>query len=109
MIERIDAERCTACNICVEVCPTRVFDAVSRTPPAIARQSDCQSCFMCELYCPVDALYVAPQTTPLTASEREQLPPPAQWGGYRRSVGWHQRDASTAGSDLSYHLLGTAR
>lgn len=109
MIEQISADRCTACNICVEVCPTRVFDAVSDAPPTIARQTDCQSCFMCELYCPVDALYVAPQTQPLSTSEREQLPAPTLWGSYRRSVGWHQRDASTAGGDLSYRLLGTVR
>ena len=60
MIEIVSAERCTACNICVRVCPTNVFDMVNDEPPRIARQDDCQTCFMCELYCPEDALFVAP-------------------------------------------------
>ena len=51
MIELISAERCTACNICVSACPTNVFEAVPGGLPRIARQDDCQTCFMCELYC----------------------------------------------------------
>ena len=51
MIEVIDAERCTSCDICVNVCPTNVFDKTDGIP-VIARQSDCQTCFLCELYCP---------------------------------------------------------
>jgi len=33
----------------------------------IARQNDCQSCFLCEIYCPTDALYVAPDAKGPTA------------------------------------------
>ena len=51
MIEIIDPERCTACNICVTACPTNVFDKTEGLP-VIARQADCQTCFLCELYCP---------------------------------------------------------
>ncbi|KRD26545.1 4Fe-4S ferredoxin [Acidovorax sp. Root275] len=122
MIELIDAARCTGCNICVAVCPTRVFDAAPAASgtdaaglPAIARQADCQTCFMCELYCPVDALYVAPQTVPLAtlAEAQADVSPAAQpaaplWGSYRRAVGWDVRDGSTARLDQSYHLLGAA-
>jgi NAD-dependent dihydropyrimidine dehydrogenase PreA subunit len=50
-IEIIDAERCTSCDICVNVCPTNVFDKTDGIP-VIARQNDCQTCFLCELYCP---------------------------------------------------------
>jgi NAD-dependent dihydropyrimidine dehydrogenase PreA subunit len=32
--------------------------------PVIARQSQCQTCFMCEAYCPADALFVAPLSEP---------------------------------------------
>lgn len=59
MIEVIDAERCTSCDICVNVCPTNVFDKTDGIP-VIARQDDCQTCFLCELYCPEDALWVSP-------------------------------------------------
>lgn len=121
MIELVDPARCTGCNICVAVCPTRVFDAVAVSDsnpagaPAIARQSDCQTCFMCELYCPVDALYVAPQTVPVAAltdpgsAAEPAQPAPPLWGSYRRAVGWDVRDGSTARLDQSYHLLGAAQ
>ena len=60
MIEIVIADRCTTCNACVTVCPTNVFDTAADGRPVIARQADCQTCFMCELYCKADALYVAP-------------------------------------------------
>ena len=60
MIEIVSARRCIACDICVKVCPANVFDAMPDAPPVIARQADCQTCFLCEIYCPTDALYVAP-------------------------------------------------
>jgi NAD-dependent dihydropyrimidine dehydrogenase PreA subunit len=46
MIELISAAQCTGCNICVTACPTNVFDAVPGGPPVVARQGDCQTCFM---------------------------------------------------------------
>jgi NAD-dependent dihydropyrimidine dehydrogenase PreA subunit len=55
MIELVSETRCIGCDICVNVCPTNVFDATPDGVPVIARKSDCQTCFMCELYCPTDA------------------------------------------------------
>jgi len=108
MIELLDAARCTACNICVQACPTRVFEAVPDAPPRIARQADCQTCFMCELYCPEDALYVAPfADRPAVAAELEGVSA-AQAGAYRRAVGWGRGRRSTAADDASYELLGRA-
>ena len=49
MIELISEERCTSCDICVRVCPVNVFEARDGEPPVIARQQDCQTCYMCEL------------------------------------------------------------
>ena len=60
VIEIVSEERCTGCDRCVRICPTDVFDAVPGGAPVIARPDACQTRFMCELYCPVDALYVAP-------------------------------------------------
>jgi NAD-dependent dihydropyrimidine dehydrogenase PreA subunit len=62
MIELISDTRCIACDICVKICPTNVFDGGSGQAPTIARQQDCQTCFMCEAYCPADAIYVAPES-----------------------------------------------
>ncbi len=69
MIELVSETRCILCNKCVQVCPMNVFSAVKGAPPVIERKDDCQTCFMCELYCPADALYVAPQTDAAAVSE----------------------------------------
>ncbi|MFM0739637.1 ferredoxin family protein [Paraburkholderia xenovorans] len=104
MIEIVDAARCTGCNICVRACPTNVFDIVADAPPRIARQSDCQTCFMCELYCPEDALFVAPQIEPMPVGDAssDTFGP---FGHYRRAVGWGSKRQSTADQDASYELL----
>lgn len=88
MIELISEERCVGCNLCVSVCPTNVFDRTDRKIPVIARQSDCQTCFMCELYCPVDAMYVDPDPDRLGGRSEEELEQARLLGGYREKVGW---------------------
>ncbi|RZS80365.1 4Fe-4S dicluster domain-containing protein [Pigmentiphaga kullae] len=103
MIEIVSAERCTACNICVHACPTNVFDLVAGGPPRIARQSDCQTCFMCELYCPVDALYVAPSADSAQAVEEAAARP--LMGSYRAAIGWGAGRTATARHDSSFELL----
>jgi NAD-dependent dihydropyrimidine dehydrogenase PreA subunit len=105
MIEIVSAERCTGCNICVHACPTNVFEAVKDGIPIIARQDACQTCFMCELYCPEDALFVAPSAdAPLVVDEHA---PATQslFGSYRRSIGWGKDRTPTAGIDKSFELL----
>lgn len=92
MIELINAERCTSCNICVRVCPTDVFDRVPGGPPRIARQEVCQTCFMCEAHCPQDAMYVAPMRHPASEGsphlEEERLLREGYLGSYRARLGW---------------------
>lgn len=88
MIEVIDTETCTDCNLCVAVCPTNVFEAVPDAAPLIKRQSDCQTCFMCELYCPVDALYVEPDPASRAGHTVESIRQAGLFGSYRRSIGW---------------------
>lgn len=86
MIALIDESRCIDCGACAEVCPTTVFDADAHGRPVIARQADCQTCFLCELYCPVDALYVAPDCEAPEAVTLEAARP--HMGAFRRDHGW---------------------
>jgi NAD-dependent dihydropyrimidine dehydrogenase PreA subunit len=93
MIEVVLADACIGCDKCVDACPTNVFDRTESGIPVIARQSDCQTCFMCEAYCPTDALYVAPESTPLPPGSpiaQDQI------GRYREKIGWGK--GRTAGS-----------
>lgn len=102
MIELISPTRCIRCNQCVSVCPTGVFEAAPDGPPVIARHEDCQTCFMCELYCPADALYVAPQAEEHAIVDEERLAEEGLLGSYRKSVGWGRGRTSTAARDEMY-------
>ena len=105
MIEVIDAQRCTSCDICVNVCPTNVFDKTDGVP-VIARQNDCQTCFLCELYCPEDALFVSPFADIPQNVDLETLRQNALLGSYRRAVGWTEETKDRRDIDRSYLLFG---
>ncbi|PZV37191.1 4Fe-4S binding protein [Mesorhizobium kowhaii] len=90
MIELVIAERCTGCNACVEVCPTNVLELVAGDVPRIARQADCQTCFMCELYCRGDAIYVAPDCESPTVVDRDAILTSGLLGEFRRDHGWDE-------------------
>jgi NAD-dependent dihydropyrimidine dehydrogenase PreA subunit len=100
VIEVISSERCIDCDLCVKICPTNVFDAVPGDHPVIARQGDCQTCFMCEAYCPVDAMFVAPMTDAVLSDspflDEEFLIASGLMGKYRRDLGWRPGDVLTA-------------
>ena len=110
MIEVVSKKRCINCDICVRVCPTNVFDAVVDGPPVIARQEDCQTCFMCELYCPVDALFVAPDADDPVALTEQSVNDRGLLGTYREVVGWGEGRQPGAAKDQSFRILalGTA-
>ncbi|MET0343823.1 MAG: ferredoxin family protein [Polyangiales bacterium] len=106
MIELISDERCTKCDICVRICPTNVFDAVEGGAPTIARQQDCQTCFMCEAYCPADALYVAPDSAQSVEVDEPALIADGQLGAYRVILGWGSGRKNNSVEDTA-HLLRT--
>ncbi|CAH1216970.1 ferredoxin family protein [Paenibacillus sp. LjRoot153] len=102
MIEFVSTERCVGCTLCVKVCPTNVFDKGIDGIPSIARQEDCQTCFICEAYCPVDALYVSPFESPL-----EEVPTEAELveanllGSWRETLGWGKGRTTLAELDTT--------
>jgi NAD-dependent dihydropyrimidine dehydrogenase PreA subunit len=101
MIELVIQSRCIECDRCVRVCPTNVFDSVPDAAPVIARQQDCQTCFLCELYCPADALYVGPDCdhpAPVDEVDIVATDWPEQ---YRRDAGWG-KDRDQHPNDVAY-------
>lgn len=65
----------------------------------------CQTCFMCELYCPADALFVAPEADEASAQREDDLRERGLLGGYRAVVGWGSGQAPGAARDQSFPLL----
>jgi NAD-dependent dihydropyrimidine dehydrogenase PreA subunit len=106
MIELISNSRCTGCDICVKICPTNVFDPGEGDAPTIARQQDCQTCFMCEAYCPADALYVAPESSHSVPVDEHELSAAGRLGEYRVLLGWGPGRTSNSERDTA-HLLRT--
>jgi NAD-dependent dihydropyrimidine dehydrogenase PreA subunit len=90
MIELLLTDRCTGCNACVATCPSNVFDAVPGGVPVIARQEDCQTCFMCELHCVADALYVGPNCDAPEPIDPVAVRKSGLLGQFRRHSGWHE-------------------
>ncbi len=107
MIEIVSSARCTACNICVRVCPANVFDIVPGAPPVIARQDDCQTCFLCEIYCPADALYVAPHAEGPAAITEEEVERRGLFGSYSRALGWANGRMGGTDDDTTWELRAT--
>ena len=104
MIEIVSARRCIACDICVKACPANVFDAMPGAAPIIARQADCQTCFLCEIYCPTDALYVAPDAeapSPVTEADIEAA---NLFGSYARAPGWRRGKPGGTVHDPTFRL-----
>lgn len=104
MIEVIDKETCTDCNLCVSVCPMNVFKAVAGDAPIIARQDACQTCFMCEIYCPVDALYVDPDPELVQGHTVASVKQDGLFGSYRRAIGWAKETRHLRTVDDHYRL-----
>ncbi|QKJ86899.1 ferredoxin family protein [Paramixta manurensis] len=102
MIEVISPAQCIACDRCVMVCPANVFDARPGAPPIISRQNDCQTCFLCEIYCPTDALYVAPDAEGPVPVDENEIAVRGYFGDYARHLGWEQGKAGGADRDPTW-------
>lgn len=90
MIQLVIDDRCIRCAACIRVCPDDVFEADGDGLPVIARQNDCQTCFLCEVYCPTDALYVSPEVSPTRTPEVRELEERDLVGHFARDLGWQR-------------------
>jgi len=52
----IDREKCTLCMLCVEYCPTYVFEL--KDGKILADGSKCIECYACIPLCPVNAIKI---------------------------------------------------
>ena len=104
MIEVVSESRCIACDICVRVCPADVFQKDDRGLPMIARQDDCQTCFLCEIWCPTDALYVAEAADGPTGITEAEVEAKGLFGHYARALGWSKGRAGGSEHDTTHHL-----
>lgn len=109
MIELVSEERCIQCNLCVKVCPTNVFDTDQYGLPVIARQEDCQTCFMCEAYCPVDALYVAHHADEKIDVDEGELIANQLLGSWRSIIGWGSGGEVSMAANDTTPILRRAR
>ena len=61
-IRKIDREACTGCGTCVDHCPMDVIRLDPTCGKAVIKYlRDCPSCFLCEMDCPAEAIFVTPQ------------------------------------------------
>lgn len=104
MIEIVSDERCIACDICVKACPANVFDSTASGVPVIARQNDCQTCFLCEIYCPVEALYVSPEAEGPTGITEDEVDALGLFGSYGRALGWQRGKPGGADRDPTHKI-----
>lgn len=58
-VRHVDKKKCLRCGLCVTICPQDVLRRDDKKYPVITYLQDCQSCFLCEKYCPAQAITVS--------------------------------------------------
>jgi NAD-dependent dihydropyrimidine dehydrogenase PreA subunit len=94
MIEVVIEDRCSGCGDCVDACPSDVLRLGEGGKVVIATQADCQTCLLCELHCPSDALFVWPEVERVVGITADQALASGQLGAFRRDHGWGEHAAT---------------
>lgn len=68
----IDYDWCKACGICIEFCPTEVYDFSALNQPATSRPQDCILCMICVHRCPDFAITIEPSSGELPEPKGEK-------------------------------------
>jgi NAD-dependent dihydropyrimidine dehydrogenase PreA subunit len=55
MHPELDQEACNGCGVCVEICPSEVYQLIGEMPEAIDLE-ECIECGACESQCHVHAI-----------------------------------------------------
>jgi NAD-dependent dihydropyrimidine dehydrogenase PreA subunit len=55
MHPELDQEACTGCGVCIEVCPSEVYQLIGERPEPVDPE-ECIECGACEEQCPAKAI-----------------------------------------------------
>jgi hypothetical protein len=89
-----------------ETTTTRTDDSIA-LKAQISQRS--QTCFLCEIYCPTDALYVAPDAEGPSAVTEAEIEAAGLFGSYARGLGWRRGRPGGADNDPTFRLRDAAQ
>ncbi len=108
----VDEKACVGCSLCVDICPTKVFDWSSTdTLPKVVKEKECFGCLSCTEICPATAIsHTGHPLSPGFYHDRSTLEMAAKMGKPPRqlNVPDDEKMVTDAMRDLGVRLLSVA-